>query len=76
MEKYYLLRCDEDGDHYLKKYTKKEIEEMLRLKVRDEEKVDFASELPEDLNQFCGEIIIKGEIIVPKIDEVVVRYKI
>jgi hypothetical protein len=68
MEEYFVLYCSEDGEHYLQKMTKPELEKALA----DEEwgyDVKINMGLPSgvgNLESTTGLFIFKGSLIVPK----------
>lgn len=75
-DRYFVLRCTEDGDHYIGEFTKEQVLKNIQPYSEDEppEWDDVADAIPRSLNSFVGQIIIKGEIVVPTPKTVVKEY--
>ncbi len=78
-DKYYVIISSEDGEPSVKEMTK---EQVLKMFVPNEYgdyyygKREALSELPGDISNFDGVVIIKGEIVVPKPRKVVTEYEL
>jgi hypothetical protein len=73
-ETYFVIR-NSDGDTTVRTYTK---EKLLR-EIEDGEFGDVLTELPENLDtNYWGEgvLIIKGQMVAPKAEQVVTKYSI
>lgn len=79
-KEYYIINFTEDGDIYFDNLSGQELEEKLKIEdgCCDYGKPDFLSEFPENLRLINGNklLILKGEIIIPKIIEVIKKYSI
>ena len=72
---YYLFSVSEDGDVYFQAYTKEALEASLEEYPEDFNLEDFNDALPPmDLMAWSErKLLIKGEIIVPKVVETVTK---
>ncbi len=80
MDKYILINCTEDGDKYFTTFENKEIlnkvlNEMLEENITVE---DFIPEydITQNMNYMQGYILIKGEVVIPKIVKEVTKLEI
>ena len=76
---YFVIVGSEDGGCSCKKMTK---EQVLKVLTPDEYgdlyygKREVLKELPTQIDNFVDMVIIKGEIVVPKVKEVVKEYEL
>ena len=72
---YFLIRCSEDGDIYVSQYAAGQMESNLNDPDSGYKIEEFVDKLPDcDPNYWKGKmILIKGEIVVPKVKEVATR---
>lgn len=75
-----LIYCSEDGDHGVRRLSKEQFLKNLNSgDYGDLEKIEFAD--PKtfdrlDLESFVGYILIDGDIVVPKPETVVTKFKL
>lgn len=75
----YFLIYQNDKEATVKKVTEKELQEMLKEMVENEEEVIFISKIESTDPAYWEEnasLLIKGEIIVPKPKKFVTKYEI
>ncbi len=75
-EKYFHIRCSEDGDVSVHEYSKESFKKMLNN--RDESPMRLVSKIPGyDPMYWDGQsIVIKGEIVVPTAVDTVKEWEI
>jgi len=75
----YFLIYQDDEEATVKRVTEKELKEMLKEMIENEEEVIFLKKIESTDPAYWEEnayLLIKGEIIVPKPKEVVTEYEI
>ena len=79
-EKFIVFHHSEDGETDCSLMTEKEILDLVQEQNDDDFEVDFLflNELPKCGWNYCGEcyLIIKGEIIIPKLVEKVTKWEL
>ena len=72
---YFIISCSEDGDVRVSEYTREQVEAMLNSPEPGYLVRDFVDKVPHrDISYWGGmAIIIKGEIVIPKVKEVVTK---
>jgi hypothetical protein len=72
-----VIHCSEDGDHSVEQLTKEEFLSNLNDGCYGE-KPEFANSKTDlsDLNCFTGYIVVDGDIVVPKPEKVVTKFKL
>jgi len=74
---YYVINCSEDGDHSIEVLSKSTLEERLNENYYGDTKITHIPEgRSNDLNSFCGVLIISGELITPKLVKTVSSWEV
>lgn len=72
---YFLIYCSEDGDTRVYEYTAEQVEALLNGPEAEHQVGDFFDKVPDRDTAYWSRkvLLIKGEIVVPKVKEVVTR---
>jgi hypothetical protein len=78
MEDKYFMIYNYDGDTKVREYTKKQLEQELEKEEFYNSNKNFLTKISDPDTNYWGEnpIIIKGQIVVPKIIEKVTKYEL
>ena len=77
-EKYFKIYINEDGDIRINEYSKVELLELINECVEDGDDIEYKKTINDNDPMYWGRscLIIKGEIIIPEVKEVIKEYDI
>lgn len=80
MDTYWMINCSEDGDVYVQRYTRAELEAEIAEHIEDTGKpIAFFNSVPASIDPqyWNGQaLLIKGDIVTPQPKQVITKYEV